>query len=77
MSRLQLRGFSAAESTRLGELIARARQSTLTASEGRELVDLLNRAEDVSRHNLRKMRTLRGDAPVQPKKHGRSYAKSS
>lgn len=77
MGQLKLRGFSAIESARLGELIARARQGALSTPEGRELTDLMSRAEQVSRANAKKLSALRDDAPVPAKKHGRSYPKSS
>jgi hypothetical protein len=67
MGRLKLRSASA-DSQRLGELIARAKQGIVSEREEIELNQLLKKATAVSRANVRTLEELRGEEPVQPEK---------
>lgn len=63
MGRLYLRSFSVEESSRLAALINKAKNGVINPAEDRALVELINRAEAISRHNARQVRARRGDGP--------------
>jgi hypothetical protein len=64
MNRPKLRRFPASEHQRLGELMKKDREGTISDTEEDEMLGLLKKATRVSETNAREIKELRGGAPT-------------